>query len=56
MSAFVHDSNTPIKANGEVKTIVVIPFERLMQKYLHSKLVDIERFTVCYDWAERAEL
>lgn len=54
LNPFVHDSNTPIKSNGELKTIVVVPFERLLQKYLLSKIVDMERFTVCYDFDERA--
>jgi hypothetical protein len=56
LNPFVHDSNTPIKSNQELKTIVVVPFERLMSKYLLSKVVDMERFTVCYDFEERQAL
>jgi hypothetical protein len=56
LNPFVHDSNTPIKSNQELKTIVVVPFERLLSKYLLSKVVDMERFTVCYDLEERRAL
>jgi DNA-directed RNA polymerase II subunit RPB1 len=56
LNPFVHDSNTPVKSEAELKTIVVVPFERILAKYAVSKVVDMERFTVCYDYDERREL
>lgn len=56
MNAFTHDSNTAVKSDKELKVIVSVPFERLMNKYALAKDVNLERFIVCYDWAERAIL
>lgn len=56
LSCFVHDSNTPAKGNDELKTIVVVPFERLLTKYWVAKEVDMQRFTVGYDHDEMNRL
>jgi hypothetical protein len=52
LTPFVHDSNTPAKSNDELKTIVVIPFERLINKYWDANQFDLDRFTIGYDHDE----